>query len=166
MKQCKTRIVSAFPACGKSHLFWNSKDNLIADSDSSKFSWVEDEKGNKTRNPDFPSNYIKHIKSLIGEVDFIFVSSHEDVRKALNDNELFYTLVIPDVSLREEWIGRCFVRGNDYKFMAVLCKNWYEWLNPLKIHNGDYQVATCRLQHGEYLSDKIDWVENCTIPCN
>jgi hypothetical protein len=39
----------------------------------------------KYRNPDFPNNYIKHIQDNIDKVDYIFVSSHEVVRKALNE---------------------------------------------------------------------------------
>ena len=68
----KTKIVSAFPACGKSYIFENMKHVDCVDSDSSKFSWVLDEHGKSTgvRNPDFPNNYKEHIDSLIGEVDF------------------------------------------------------------------------------------------------
>lgn len=58
---------------------------MCLDSDSSNFSWVKDENGNNTkeRNPEFPKNYIEHIKSNIGKVDVIFVSSHKVVREAL-----------------------------------------------------------------------------------
>ena len=35
-----TKIISAFPACGKTYLFENFKDKIILDSDSSKFSWI------------------------------------------------------------------------------------------------------------------------------
>ena len=39
----RTRIISAFPACGKTYAFkkLNQKGYTILDSDSSKFSWVE-----------------------------------------------------------------------------------------------------------------------------
>lgn len=161
----KTRIVSVFPACGKTHMYWNSKDYIVADSDSSKFSWIEVEGGAKERNPDFPNNYIEHIKSLIGEFDYIFVSSHEEVRKALEKEGLHYSLVLPDISLRNEWIGRCFVRGNDYKFMAVLCAKWDEWLNPVKIAQDFNHDAVCYLGQGEYLSDKMYFLDSIA-PCN
>lgn len=111
----KTVIVSAFPACGKSWVFEN-QDKLslkVADSDSSKFSWVLDEEGLSTgaRNQDFPTNYIEHIKSLVGEVDYILVSSHQEVRDALNEAQLPYVLVMPHRNLMHEWIGRCWLKG-------------------------------------------------------
>lgn len=47
-----TKIISAFPACGKTYVFENFKGKVILDSDSSKFSWVI--VGNqKVRHPDF-----------------------------------------------------------------------------------------------------------------
>ena len=64
----KTKIVSAFPACGKSYIFDNMKSIDCVDSDSSQFSWILDEHGKSTgmRNPDFPNNYKGHIDSLVG----------------------------------------------------------------------------------------------------
>jgi hypothetical protein len=71
-----TKVISAFPGCGKTHLFKTHKNKIILDSDSSTF----DKKY-------FPQNYIKHIKENIGKVDIILVSSHSDVRSALvNEN--------------------------------------------------------------------------------
>ena len=67
-----TLVVSAFPGCGKSHLFRNKGDKKILDSDSSTFDKSQ-----------FPENYINHIKSNIGDVDMILVSSHKEVRDAL-----------------------------------------------------------------------------------
>ena len=39
----KTKIISAFPACGKTYAFekLNNKGCTILDSDSSRFSWIE-----------------------------------------------------------------------------------------------------------------------------
>ena len=73
-------IISAYPACGKTTYFnKHSKyakgkgTRKILDSDSSKFSWVYDEDGNKTdeRDPNFPNNYIEHIKENILDADLV-----------------------------------------------------------------------------------------------
>lgn len=133
-----TKVISAFPACGKTFLF-NNEDfvnkYIILDSDSSKFSWIYDDNGNKTniRNPDFPSNYIKHIKDNIGKVDLIFVSSHSSVREALDKNKIQYTLVYPYIGLKDDWINRCSNRGNDEKFIDVIDKNWDAWNKEMKV---------------------------------
>ena len=60
----KTYVISAFPGCGKSWCFNNLQDKYkMLDSDSSNFSWAYGEEGQKLgRNPDFPQNYISHIK--------------------------------------------------------------------------------------------------------
>jgi len=55
----RTRIISAFPGTGKSFYHNTHKDTTL-DSDSSNFSWLADDK--TLRNPEFPYNYIKHIK--------------------------------------------------------------------------------------------------------
>ena len=40
-----TKIISAFPGCGKTY-FHNNNKNTTLDSDSSHFSWIKDENGN------------------------------------------------------------------------------------------------------------------------
>ena len=51
----KTFIISAFPACGKTCAvkYLSERGVDVLDSDSSKFSWITDENGNKVRNPRF-----------------------------------------------------------------------------------------------------------------
>lgn len=160
-----TKIISAFPACGKTYAFekLNQKGYTILDSDSSKFSWVErryteyelqklKEEWNSTsyllsgeqyidlirynkikvRNPKFPNNYIQHIKENIGKVDYIFVSSHKEVRDALNSNNIFFTLIYPDRRMKAEWVGRCFLRGSGEKFCQILADNWDKWIDEMK----------------------------------
>ena len=118
-----TKIISAFPACGKTYVFKNFMDQVILDSDSSKFSWVCVADQN-VRHPDFPQNYINHIKENIGKVDYILVSTHENVRRALEEAGIDFYLVYPERNLKEEWIGRCFLRGNRENFCWLIADNW------------------------------------------
>jgi hypothetical protein len=115
-----TKIYSVFPACGKTYLYEHQEDYglKILDSDSSNFSWIRlyDQLGRPTtklRNPDFPSNYIKHIKESIGKYDCIFVSSHASVREALDREGIDFTIVYPGQSCKAEWVGRCFIRDKN-----------------------------------------------------
>ena len=125
-----TRIYSIFPACGKTWLYEHQEDYdlKILDSDSSQFSWQYVADGNggfrKERNPDFPNNYITHIKAHIGKVDYIFVSTHEEVRKALAEAGIDFTVVFPRQSLKAEWVGRCFLRGSGEAFCKLIADNW------------------------------------------
>jgi adenylate kinase family enzyme len=130
----KTRIISAFPGTGKTTFCKNIKDFLsgdytVTDSDSSKFSWIEDENGKKFRNPEFPKNYIEHIKDCIGKYDFILVSSHKEVRDALVKNCLFFYLVYPEVDSKEEYIKRYKDRGNAEELVNRLDENWCDWIS-------------------------------------
>ena len=109
-----TKVISGFPGVGKSYLF-NNTDLKVLDSDSSNFSWIKDSEGRNTkeRNPDFPQNYIDHIKKNIGKVDIILTSSHDVVRKALKESCIDYILVHPNIRAKEEYIERYTQRGND-----------------------------------------------------
>ena len=160
----KTVIVSAFPACGKSYLFENQKKFNVTclDSDSSGFSWVKDTDGNNTseRNPNFPDNYIKHIKDNIGKVNIIFVSSHDIVVGALEVSEISYVKVVPSSKCRAEWIGRFWLRGNDDKFICFIRDNWEEFTSPQKDLTTDNMVGKVILQQGEFISDQIDWIKS------
>ena len=86
-----TIIISGFPGIGKSYAtecFYNS-NVVVLDLDSNYFSWLRP----GIENPDFPNNYIQYIKNNIGVADYIFISSHDNVRKALKDEGINYILI-------------------------------------------------------------------------
>lgn len=155
----RAKIISAFPACGKSTYYkkwsqysqenvWRSRNNgeqvynnigepcgdKILDSDSSLFSWIYDENGNKTdqRNPDFPNNYIQHIKKHLDTEDVIFVSSHKVVRDALKNAGIPYYLVYPQKDMKDEWIWRFRNRGNDESFIKFQDEHWNDFIDDME----------------------------------
>jgi len=136
MKYKPTVVISAFPACGKSYMFnnYNGKPFTMLDSDSSEFSWIKDENGNNTkeRDPNFPDNYIKHIKGNMGKVDIIFVSSHEVVRGALNQNKINFFMVYPNKNMKTEWIRRFKERGNNEGFISFISNNWDNFIDEIE----------------------------------
>lgn len=157
-----TKIFSIFPACGKTWLCEHQEDYdlKILDSDSSKFSWVYLDDGNngwrKERNPDFPANYIRHIKENIGKYDYIFVSSHASVRDALDKEEINFTIVYPEQKCEAEWVGRCFIRdkrGESGCSADVIYNNWIQWILECIETGIDHEEII--LQPGEYLSDYL-----------
>lgn len=144
-------VISGFPAIGKTYLFNNS--NLkVTDSDSSKFSWIE--KG--VRHPDFPSNYIRHIKECMGVYDIVLVSSHEEVRKALQEANIDYTLVYPNIGLKNEYIQRYKDRGNPESFINLIEANWDNWIEAMEEDPADTHLI---LSSGDYLSDFIQYIK-------
>lgn len=126
----RTKIISAFPGCGKSHFFNNNKQ-ICLDSDSSNFSWILSSSGVKERNPAFPRNYIEHIKENIGKYEYIFISSHEEVRNALLNECLFFYLVYPSYEMKDSFIKRYIERGSSKEFISLLAKNWHDWLTAI-----------------------------------
>lgn len=181
----KTLVISAFPACGKT--FYTKSvggtGKIVLDSDSSEYSWINstreatskeyeehrcmyvndegdvpiymDEK--RIRNPEFPQNYIKHIKENIGKADIIFVSSHIAVRQALTDAEIDYITIYPTKKCKAEWIGRMYLRGNDKAFIDMQVEHWDEWIDAVEKEPHGKFVVYLNPWHfiNDYVLDKI-----------
>lgn len=134
------KIISGFPGVGKSYLF--NTGLKCTDSDSSKF----------PKNG-FPENYIEHIKGLLDkDLDYIFVSSHDVVRKALQEENLEYTLVYPNISLKESYIERYKKRGSPEAFVNMMENNWDSFISSCSQDPTKYHSV---LMEGQYLSDVI-----------
>lgn len=149
-----TEIISGFPGIGKTYFQQKNKDKVL-DSDSSSYSWtVNQETGEKQRNPDFPENYINFIKStmLTNQYNFILVSSHKEVRKALVEGNIDFTLVYPAIQCKEEYIVRFQKRGSPKAFTDLISKNWDIWLKELRGQAVNFRYV---LSSGQYLSDVI-----------
>ena len=182
------KIVSAFPGCGKT-TYWKkwsqySSNNLwrrknggiqvydkygiplgekILDSDSSLFSWIYDEKGNKTdqRNPEFPNNYIQHIKDHLETEDIIFVSSHKVVRDALRENNIPYYLIYPQKDMKAEWMRRFRERGNNDAFIKFQDEHWDEFIDDMESETFPTKIVLNN--HMNY--DAITVQVMCNIMC-
>lgn len=120
MRLPKTLIISGFPLIGKTYAFHHQNDIGLAimDSDSSLYSWIYDEDGNKTseRDPDFPNNYIDVLSMFINRTaDIIMVSSHASVRQALVDRGIDFIMVYPrpDKDTKELWLEKYDNRENN-----------------------------------------------------
>ena len=160
-----TIVISAYPCCGKTYAYKHYADKYsIIDSDSSLFSWTYDinNKIGKSRNLSFPNNYIESIKNSIGNVDFILVSSHLEVRQALQDAGIDYVTVYPEENLLAEWIGRMYLRGDTKSFIDKQIKMWKT--NMENIKNEPYGKKLYRLCSNEYL-DLDAMMEQLNITC-
>lgn len=159
-----TLIISAFPGCGKTYYFNHHRDGIkVLDSDSSQFSWIYHEDGTKERNPEFPDNYIRHIKENMDKQDIIFVSSHEQVRQALYGNVPF-VLVFPVAYMKDEWRKRLIDRGSPIEFVKLIMDNWDNWIRGCVDNNMcsyKYRLTKEHPYLDEYVIDQIsDWRDN------
>lgn len=151
----RTVIISGFPGIGKSTLLELRKDLQIADSDSSKFSHTYDENGNKIVNPDFPMNYMSHIKSLIGKVDIILVSTHEEIRNALVQEEIPFNIIYPSKKLKAEYVGRYYLRKSPETLINKIADSFYEWIDDIDEMTEETVHKFKIGEYGAYLSDII-----------
>lgn len=124
----KTKIISAFPSMGKSYFTKNNNSLTSIDSDSSKFSWISE----GVRHPNFPSNYIKHIKENIGKVDLIFVSSHKQVRDAMSESGIDFMVVYPNRDKKDEICKRIQQRDGNNKLSSFIESNWENFFDEIE----------------------------------
>lgn len=131
----KTIVISAFPGVGKTYFMQNNKDIKILDSDSSEYSHIVNQQGQKVINPEWPKNYMDHLKKQIAkqEWDYILVSSHEVVRTKLARNFIEYYLVYPDEKLKKEYLKRYKDRGSDKNFIKLLNDNFQQWIEDMDL---------------------------------
>ena len=133
-------IVSAFPGCGKTTMFNELNGKIkIMDSDSSKF--------DKT---DFPRNYIEHIKENINNVDIMFISSHEDVRNALENEDIDFDLFYPNIDRKVEFLENYVKRRSNREFIMKVDANWKEWIEGIE-NNPSQHCHIHKLNKGEFL---------------
>lgn len=148
------RIIAGFPGIGKSFVARNSALS-VRDSDSSSFSWCGTE-----RHPDFPHNYIRHIQDHLNDYDVILVSSHAEVRGALRDAGLAYTLVYPESSQRDDYIERYIRRRSPASFIQMVRDRFDPWLAECRAETHPTHVV---LETGQYLHDVLDAIVSTPI---
>lgn len=145
------RVIAAFPGTGKS--YFAESYSGVSDSDSSAFFWQKhkDKPRIKIHNPEFPINYIKHIKDNVASI--ILVSTHKKVIDALVNHGIKFTLVYPDKSLEQEYIQRFKDRKSSDDFVKLMENKWNEFIERLEQQEGSTHIT---LQSGQYLSDVIN----------
>ena len=140
-------VISTFPGMGKTYFYNNFQSTLSSyDSDSSKFP-----------KDNFPNNYIDHIKEKLklNDRDIIFVSSHEDVRQALIDNGINFTVVYPKKIDKEAMIQRYKERGSSPEFVRLLEENYDNFIDSIEnmINENPEKVFGIELGANMYMSN-------------
>jgi hypothetical protein len=135
-----TKIIAAFCGTGKTYLCHNSNINCV------EFEcW-------KYREGDFPNNYIQDIKSQIGKVDYIFISTDPVVLTKLYEYGITVILVYPKISLKKEYLKRYEDRKSAINFIKMLNKNWNKWITELEKQDYCEHVV---LKKNQYLQNII-----------
>lgn len=111
-------IIIGYPGIGKSTLVKNQDNNddyHYIDLENSRF-WVQGEYGRR-RDPAWAEIYVKIAIDLESQGNDVFVSSHEEVRRALIkyasvEGGPCVISICPAIELRDDWLGKLEDRFN------------------------------------------------------
>ena len=153
-------IVSGFAGIGKSYFAEKYKDDYsIIDLDSSVFSWLEKEDGTKVKNPTFVEDYTCAIRRLAQYVDFLFISTHDEIRKSLTHQDMNFITICPKREAKDQWIERLKKRNPNDRIIPVMEENWDKFLDTLSIDSGLVGDMLVTLNGDKYLD--ASWLEDC-----
>lgn len=158
-------IYSCFAGIGKTTLEQSPKGGLFKDLESSDYQWIYDadaptdaegRKGNieRTKNPDFPQNYVDAIEHEHKYGYHVLISSQPEVLEEIKKRNLPLTTVLPQPSLKDEYIERYKERGNPEGFIELMDKMFEQFTNDLL--NNDHAICSIVInQPNTFLSDVI-----------
>lgn len=136
-----TTVISGFPCIGKS-TFAQLFPFIFRDLESSTYHWISvieagsgNEEKEKIPNPEWPKNYIDSIKALekSGLYLTIMVSSHEDIRRAMQKAGIRYTNIFPSDTpeMKKLILDRAKKRGSPPEFIDLLEKNFSDYVKSM-----------------------------------
>jgi hypothetical protein len=136
-------VISGFHGVGKSVFTSLAKAHGVTISDSDSYKFTKD---------NFPQNYIDHILRMRKERDIVLVSSHKEVRDAMDALGIEYTLVIPEPSLKPIYMQNYADRNSPPEFLSFMNNEWYNLLDTCL---PSPMSTTIELKEGQYLADII-----------
>lgn len=155
MTDLKGTIISGFPGVGKSYAIdsLTMRGFKVSDSDSSLYSWIYDDDGNKTdvRNPNFVDDYLNHIITAAKANDIVFVSTHKEIRTKLKEEGIEFYTVAPRADLKDEYLMRYVDRGSPAGLIRGIIENWDSLIRDVK--DTAYSDLYIELKENEYLLD-------------
>lgn len=138
-------IVSAFPGMGKTYAFnMLSQEGKVKvkDSDSSHFDKAY-----------FPDNYIDDIRQNIPSYDIIFVSSHKEVRDALEKNKIDFDLFYPSKERRNEFLENYVRRKSKPDLIKKIDNNWNSWIDEINNETNPHCHKHCLSDQGQFIGN-------------
>jgi len=151
----KGHIVYAFAGIGKTE-YCKTHSNCI-DLEESNFRFldynnVEQGKGEeKIFNKNFPQNYYDEIKKCLQKYKYVFVSYN--ALEFCRQNHIEYSIILPSIKNKEEYIQRYIKRNNSKNFIENLYNNFENYI--LKEKNDRFAEHIITLRKNEFLADGL-----------
>ena len=160
-KMSKGIIIAGFGAIGKTTL--GNKYHNIIDMESGYYRWdntgfenipYEERKGkgNRPKNPNWPTNYYKAILDAQKRYDLVLTSMHWHLLDFFEENNIEYYLAYPTLDSEEVLEKRCYDRGNNDVFTNKLKTNLYDWNEKRKKYHPKELLI---INKDEYLEDVL-----------
>ena len=149
-------FVYSYTATGKSSL--GKKYANVIDMESTMYKYgtlTENEKAKGTKreiNKLYPANYFEALNQVKNKFDYILISD-SICTEWLIKNKIQYWQVYPNKRLKEEYLNRMKIRGNNQNFIDYQGKMWKEWIDGCK--NDKNASKHIELQAGQYLEDVL-----------
>ena len=102
---------------------------------------------------DWPYNYIKAIKDVLTNDNFLLIPSDIRVLSVLQQEDIPYILCYPNRDAKEVYRKRYLDRGNTESFIEIFIDGWDRFLDHFEKDNYGKHVI---LQSQEFLSDVVD----------
>lgn len=141
-------IVIGYQGIGKSSLA--GRNNRFIDLESGNF-WVDGK-----RAEDWYKPYCQIAEHLSQQGYIVFTSSHEVVRKQLENSSEVVVVVYPSIELKDEWIDKLEERyamsklEKDYKALMNAVNRYEENIKELIEYSRGYQVYGLALTKMDY----------------
>lgn len=141
-------IVIGYQGIGKSSLA--GRNNRFIDLESGNF-WVDGK-----RAEDWYKPYCQIAEHLSQQGYIVFTSSHEVVRKQLENSSETVAIVYPSIELKDEWIDKLERRyaesglEKDYKALMNAKDRYEENIKELSEYGDRYQVCRVALTKMNY----------------
>ena len=71
----------------------------------------------------------------------VMVSTHKELLREFEAAEISYTVVVPPIEDKEEYIARYEHRGNTEEFITLLSDNWEKWIRELISNSSELKAV-------------------------
>lgn len=161
-------LINAFPGTGKSHLFHDldvlegwyraKAQDIVAHAGNPANRYLLDSDSSTYDKSAFPDNYLNDITTIYDRYPYVVMclSTHAGVLSGLQHKGYPHTVVIPDRTLKTEYLERYRERRSPEAFITLIDQQWDNFLTQCVDHARQCPGARLLvLRSGEYVSDVV-----------